>query len=45
MPEGFHIFQRETRFHIYKGESLEPINPKGLKRDAVEAAVTAYLDE
>lgn len=43
--DGFVVFQRDTKFHIYKGDSTKPINDKGLKEGAVEEFLTGFLED
>lgn len=43
MPEGFKVFQRGDLFHVFVGDSLVPINEKGVHVAAVDAVVEKYL--
>lgn len=45
LADGFEVFKRDEAYHVYHGDSTDPINPKGLKKTQVEQAVTDYLEE
>jgi hypothetical protein len=43
--EGFSVFKRGDLFHVYEGNETTPVKGgEGLKADAVEAFVKAYLE-
>lgn len=43
--EGFTVCKREKLYHVYEGDSTDPINKKALAKDEVESFVEKHLDE
>jgi hypothetical protein len=39
--DGYKVFRRGTKFHIYEGDSTDPVNDKGLKK----VDVSDFFDE
>lgn len=44
-PKLFQVFKREKLFHVFEVGKTSPLNPAGLKADAVEKFCTDYLEQ